>query len=925
MRALKLFFLAVSARRRLRALPAWCIVCLIPLAARGQQPNFVFLFPDQLRAVDVGCYGEATITSPVSTPAMDTLAASGVRFHQALSPFPLCTPCRASILTGRMPYAVRSSSPGKEWMIENRISLHSDEITIAEQLKDVGYACGYVGKWHLDDVPNLSCIAPDRRQGFDWFEGYNAYGELTASQYYDSDCVLHTSPDWLPDVNTDSAVRFMTTHQAGPFFLMVSYGPPHACCGYNWSEIMPATAGFTPEKLYLWEMFELASVNLRPNVTSFTPDPIYQHRMYHAMIAGVDAQLARIRTTLSALGLAGNTIIMVSSDHGSEHGSHGDWDKNSQWEEAMRVPLIVYDPRTAPANHVHSEPVSLIDVMPSMIELAGGTPTRTQGRSFAPLLTGAGTYQNRDAVLVQLRQSNVDGAGYERTRILRTDRYKLVACEVGLDSCDLQPEALYDLQVDPYEMTNLVNNAGYQTIRNQLWDRLLAELEVTEDPLRCVTHPTIAVNPSTLDRNVTVYANPPDDLFTVANGGAGTLSYTIVEETPWLSVSPSLGTSTGEADPISIGYDTESLTPGDYSASIRVESVHAINSPRTVVVTIHVGLPSSMDRVAVDLAGHLDTDLGQDNEFGLRRPVPESADGETVDKLVGGRYCRRNSDPPGGDHYIYFRVDNAYAWQGNRPDVYITFEYQDKGTGSITLEYDSTTGAYAEGGTVNLTATDGWKQQTFHVTDAWFSDRQTGAADFRLYRPSGYLLIDLVQVGESPPPPAEIQNSATVLKRLVRQGDNLPNDVLQVTNAGGGKLVYALAEETSWLDLAPVNGTNIGESDTIQVAYQVASLAPGDHATTVTVADPNAGNSPQSLVVNVRVMTPLGELADFDNDGDIDGDDLDVFVDCAAGALVPQTDPACQDPDLDDDGDVDQTDFGVLQRCIAGPDEFPGC
>jgi hypothetical protein len=489
----------------------------------------------------------------------------------------------------------------------------------------------------------------------------------------------------------------------------------------------------------------------------------------------------------------------------------------------------------------------------------------------------------------------------------------------------LQPKALYDLQVDPYEMTNLVSHPAYQTTRDQLWSQLVAEMEATEDPLRCVTHPAIHVTPSTMDRSVTVHINPDNDQFTVANGGAGTLSYTISDDASWLNVSPASGVSTGEADSISIIYDTEDLSPGDYSSTISIESANAINSPQTVVVTVHVGLAPLLNRVAVDLGGHLDTDVGQDNEAGLSRPLPEPADGETIYKLVEGRYCRRNSDPAAGDHYIYFSVDNAYAWQGNRPDLYITVDYQDKGSGSIVLECDSTSGAYAQGGIINLTATDTWKQHTFHVSNAYFGDRQSSAADFRLYRSSGYLLVDLVQVGESAPAPAQIQVSPSSLKRLVRQGDNAPNDVLHVTNGGGGKLVYVLGGETAWLDLSPDTGTNVGESDTIQAAYQAAALPPGDYTALITVADPNAANSPQAVNLMLRVMTAAGMLADFDDDGDVDEDDAADFVSCAAGPMVPQPDPACHDADLDDDSDVDQTDFGILQRCMAGPDRSPGC
>ena len=569
-------------------------------AVLAQPPSFILFFPDQLRSQEIGCYGNTV----AQTPNMDSLATSGVRFNYAMPGLPVCTPCRASLQTGRMPFAVRSSSAGQQWMVVNSVTLHTNEITIAEQLNGLGYSCAYFEKWHLQE--GGTCVAD--RQGYTFFEGLNAYGDYDDPKYCDNNGVLRTEPGrWLPDVMTDRALNFITSNKDNPFFAYVSLGPPHAPGGYSWGQYHdPLTISFDG-RMELWDMFASVSIPLRPNVPETLADyAVRQLREYDGMVAGIDQCLGRIRSKLVELGIDNRTIIIVSADHGGQMGSHATafnttigWEKNEIYDESILVPLIIYDPRhpPEPGGQVRNELVSLMDFLPTIVELAGGTPNpRVQGRSFAPVITGSGTYQPRDAVMVQFNSTNFLGVGYGRSRALRTSQWKFGLFEVGSGSGNLQDKALFDLQADPYELTNLVNDPDHATIRSQLHARLMEEMEAVLDPLVVTPPPEIKLNRSSMEVSVGRGGSPHNGAFTVTNVYFGTLDYTISDDASWLTTVPSGGTCVSdETDTITIQYQTAGLAAGNYSATIHVADANAVNSPQQIAVRLQVYTPGDFD------------------------------------------------------------------------------------------------------------------------------------------------------------------------------------------------------------------------------------------------------------------------------------------------------------------------------------------
>jgi len=165
-----------------------------------------------------------------------------------------------------------------------------------------------------------------------------------------------------------------------------------------------------------------------------------------------------------------------------------------------------------------------------------------------------------------------------------------------------------------------------------------------------------------------------------------------------------------------------------------------------------------------------------------------------------------------------------------------------------------------------------------------------------------------------------IQLSISSLSRSSIKGGDLLNDSFTVSNAGGGTLNYAITDNVGWLSVLPDNGASTGEADSIQINYSNASLATGTYVATISVQDPSATNSPQTITVNLEV----GPAGDFNNDNDVDQEDFGRFQMCLSGSGLPYA-SGCGEADFDLDNDVDLVDFGIFQGCMAGADNSPGC
>ena len=409
-------------------------------------PNLIFCLPDQLGAAWLGCYGNPD----VHTPNIDRLAREGILFEQAYTASPVCTPYRGTLFTGRYPC--------QTGVVENGLHIPRSETVLAELFNRGGYHTAYVGKWHLSGPPGSNrWVPPGARAGFQSFLGWESHHvDHWQGLIWEDD---PDRPIRMPGHETDALTDMACDRLAGlsePFCLFVAYQSPHPPC--------------TPPPEYL-DLPTREDLAYRPNVTDRNAwyrrpewDADYDLRTfvdrYRAEIAHFDRAFGRLLTKVEALGLADNTIVVLTSDHGEMAGSHALFGKGVMYEESIRVPLIVRHPagqRGARCDDLFSS----VDLLPTLLDLCGLPPASTaEGTSYGPRIRGE-EQTPREAVYIQYKDLCVRRGGF-----------KLVA-----DIPATTPTALYDLGTDPYEQNNLLAAPSYAGTVHSLHRELVAWLE----------------------------------------------------------------------------------------------------------------------------------------------------------------------------------------------------------------------------------------------------------------------------------------------------------------------------------------------------------------------------------------------------------------------------------------------------------------
>ncbi len=295
---------------------------------------------------------------------------------------------------------------------------------------------------------------------------------------------------------------------------------------------------------------------------------------------------------------------------------------------------------------------------------------------------------------------------------------------------------------------------------------------------------------------------------------------------------------------------------------------------------------------------------------------PQGGDGDTTPDTIGGRSCRRNIDPspppaPGADYYFYFTVCDGFAYQGNRPELYIALDYYDSSGGSISLDYDSNTGndipaIYKNGGSITLTGSNTWKNAVFHVTDAYFGNRQNGGADFRFGNVGNWFYLDNVRVSVQQPLPPVIAEVTPDLQTAY-PGVAYSQQLALTQNC----------PKSTWSMVQGPPGMYVCQSNDRVLGWTPAPSDLGDHTIVVQACNP-IGCDTVSWIV--RVLSSR----DFDLDGDVDQEDFGFFQGCLSGSGAGYT-SGCAPADLESDGDVDQADFSLFWPCMAGSEGLPGC
>ena len=411
-------------------------------------PNIVFILSDDQGPWALGCAGNEEI----HTPTLDELAAAGTRLENFFCVSPVCSPARASLMTGQIPsrHGVHDYLTGVEVGAQAPDYLAGQSI-FTDVLADHGYRMGLSGKWHLgaNDAP---------RKGFVHWYGLEGGGSpyLGATMYRNGDREEVT--DYLTDIITDDAHAFLDREAANPepFFLAVNYTAPHK----PWKGQHPkefedlyadcAFASCPQEDPHPWQpTVDGVAIGGEPDVRAALVG-------YFAAVSAMDAAIAGLLEHLTKLGIAENTLVIFSSDNGFNCGHHGVWGKGNgtfpqnMYDSSVKVPAIFHWPGRIAAGQVREELLSAYDVAATILELAGLDPAPFEtgpGRSFAPLLQspeGAGDRRAKDAVVVYDE--------YGPVRMIRTLSMKYV------HRYPHGPHELYDLMVDPGERRNLMDD-----------------------------------------------------------------------------------------------------------------------------------------------------------------------------------------------------------------------------------------------------------------------------------------------------------------------------------------------------------------------------------------------------------------------------------------------------------------------------------
>lgn len=431
-------------------------------AKSKRQPNVVFVLTDQWRAQAFGYAGDPN----AHTPNIDALAAESVNFRNAVSGFPVCSPYRASLLTGQ--YAV------KHGLLVNDVELRPNGPTLGESFQKAGYRTGYIGKWHVHGSPDgkfgrrLAYIPKESRFGFDYWKVCECTHDYNRSLYFDgNDSTPHYWNGYDAVAQTQDACDFIRNNAkvSDPYFLLLSLGPPHD------------PYGTAPNQFAT--MYADRKIQLRPNVpTEQAEQAIKDLRGYYAHIAALDECVSNVKKSVDASGVAEDTIFVFASDHGDMLQSQGLPRKQFPWDESIRVPFMIRYPREfGRRKRELISPIDAPDIMPTLLGLAGlKSPESVQGVDYSAVMRGSRKESPDPAALLNLPASFsvIRRHGVAEYRGLRTLRHTYVRSIHG-------PWLLYDNNADPYQKQNLANNPQYRSVQSMLERRLDEKLKSVGD------------------------------------------------------------------------------------------------------------------------------------------------------------------------------------------------------------------------------------------------------------------------------------------------------------------------------------------------------------------------------------------------------------------------------------------------------------
>lgn len=436
--------------------------------------NLLFVLSDQQRYSALGANGNTV----VKTPHIDRLAAEGMTFDNTFSNHPLCSPFRAILLTGR--YAWENG------VIDNEYEPRRDIPTLPSTLRNAGFATAHIGTWHLGVGP----YPAKDRYGLDYLAALDLKFNFFDQSYYENESGPIQHPGWSSTVETDLAIRYMARHVAEkrdqPFALFVSWRPPHWPYEQHPDE---------------YDIYDPADVDLPDNVPAQMADFARREiAHYYACCTGLDVEMGRLQSTLENLGIADDTIVCYTSDHGDHLSAHGygkpfdRWmhpsmraSKATAYDESAHIPFIVRWPGNTPPGSRSDAFNGAIDFVPSVLgALDVPLPDGLQGRDLSAVWRGGEAPANDDRTpgadesvfLMNMANGWPDRFQWVGDwRGVRTERYTYARWYHGE-----RESWLFDRLEDPLEMVNLAGSSAAKPAIEEMEARLHRWMEATGDP-----------------------------------------------------------------------------------------------------------------------------------------------------------------------------------------------------------------------------------------------------------------------------------------------------------------------------------------------------------------------------------------------------------------------------------------------------------
>ena len=467
-----------------------------------KKKNLLFVFADQWRRSAVGIYND----DPVYTPNIDDFASQAVVCTNAISSCPLCSPARASLLSGLYPLSTGVFTNCKTGA---HVKLSPSTLCISDVLKANGYETGYIGKWHLDEPESNNCDNPSsgatywdaytppgkRRHGFDFWYAYNAYDSHLHPHYWHDDERMIQVDKWSVEHETDIALEFMKNrHKDRPFALYISWNPPHS--------------PYDKAPHEYWEPYENLEY-VRPNVDTdklaftmhhtFEPHPLDEkslnklYRDYFASVTGIDSQFGRLVRYLKDEDLLEDTIVVLTADHGDMLASHSLIAKHVWYEESIGIPFIIGSGGLA--NGVCHEVFGSLDVPCTLLSLLSiPQPHSWEGKDISEAISGledngdsyafTETCPGREVFIKEFEKNGKNLLEYG-WRAVRDKEYTYVVSAGYKIEKNLE-FFLYDNIHDPYQMNPKKGDDARKSCQGKRLEYLLLKwMEKQKDPFIC--------------------------------------------------------------------------------------------------------------------------------------------------------------------------------------------------------------------------------------------------------------------------------------------------------------------------------------------------------------------------------------------------------------------------------------------------------